>query len=87
MRPRVELVATCGTGRIACATESPKSRQEALRSSGQASGTKSGSGNELKKVCAGEPFLCQGKAAPFEAQGKPFEAQGKPFEAQGKLAV
>jgi hypothetical protein len=21
-------------------------------------------------ACAGEPFLCQGKAAPFEAQGK-----------------
>jgi hypothetical protein len=26
-------------------------------------------GNELR-ACAGEPFLCQDKAAPFEAQGK-----------------
>jgi len=48
-------------------------RRPAVRKAAAAVGKGNG-GNELK-ACAGEAFLCQGKAAPFE--GKPFEAQGK----------
>ena len=43
-------------------------RRPAVRKAAAAVGNVS-DGNELK-VCAGEPFLCQGEAAPFEAQGK-----------------
>ena len=52
-------LANCGTGRIACATESPKSRQDA-----GATGRKSVSGGNEVKACAVSPSFVRARQRP-----------------------